>query len=150
MRKKKSQNSITKKPVKIIKKTKVVRSSRVPKTRNAGTQTEASFWSFIRAALRQKSRYWKPILKCKLAARRDYTGINKRQRFEYLCASCGRYFPEKEINVDHIIAAGSLKCGADLEGFIERLFCEEEGLQVLCEKCHTIKTEQDLKTLKVA
>ena len=47
-----------------------VRKPRVPRTRNAGTMTEAAFWSMIRSALRQKSRWWKPIAECKKLARR--------------------------------------------------------------------------------
>lgn len=115
----------------------------VPKPRNAGTMTESAFWSFIRSALRQKSRWWKPILQCKLAARRAYKGPNKRQKFEYQCAICEKWFQEKKINVDHIIPAGSLNCAADLPGFVERLFCEQDNLQVLCEKCHDEKTKTE-------
>ena len=63
----------------------VKKTSRVPKTRNAGTMTESAFWSFIRSALRQKSRWWKPITECKMKARRPYKGPNKRQKFEYQC-----------------------------------------------------------------
>jgi len=114
---------------------------KVAKPRNAGTMTESAFWSFIRSALRQKSRWWKPILQCKLAARRAYKGPNKRQKFEYQCATCKQWFQEKKINVDHIHPAGSLNCAADLPGFVERLFCEQDNLQVLCEKCHDIKTK---------
>ena len=66
--------------------TKTIKKPRVPKTRNAGTMTESAFWSFIRSALRQKSRWWKPITQAKLQARRPYKGPNKRQKFEYLCA----------------------------------------------------------------
>jgi len=122
---------------------KIRRSSkpRVARPRNAGTMTESAFWSFIRSALRQKSRWWKPILQCKYEARRPYKGPNKRQKFEYLCNSCGKWFPEKKINVDHIHPAGSLNCAADLPGFVERLFCEVDNLQVLCEKCHDEKTK---------
>ena len=116
---------------------------RVPKTRNAGTMTESAFWSFIRSALRQKSRWWKPITQCKQQARRPYKGPNKRQKFEYLCASCNKYHPDKKINVDHIIPAGSLNNANDLPGFVERLFCEIDNLQVLCEACHDIKTKND-------
>jgi 5-methylcytosine-specific restriction endonuclease McrA len=43
--------------------------------------------------------------------------------------------------VDHIIPAGTLTCSSDLAGFIERLFCEQENLQVLCERCHDAKTK---------
>lgn len=121
---------------------------KVPRTRNNGTMTESAFWSFIRSALRQKSRFWKPILQCKLNARRIYKGPNKRQKFEYLCKSCGKWFQEKKINVDHIRPAGSLNCAQDLPGFVERLFCEVDNLQVLCEKCHDkkTKTEKDEKS----
>jgi 5-methylcytosine-specific restriction endonuclease McrA len=117
------------------------RAARIPKTRNSGTMTESAFWSFIRSALRQKSRWWKPITECKMKARRPYKGPNKRQKFEYLCNSCKTWFPEKQINVDHIVGAGSLNCGQDLPGFVDRLFCEQDNLQVLCTTCHDHKTK---------
>lgn len=116
-----------------------------PKVRNAGTMTESAFWSFIRSALRQKSRWWKPITECKMKARRAYKGPSKRQKFEYQCNSCKEWFPEKQINVDHIKPAGSLNCKEDLAGFVERLFCEIDNLQVLCEKCHDVKTKLEKK-----
>jgi len=125
------------------KKTKTPKKPRVPKTRNAGTMTEAAFWSFIRSALRQKSRWWKPITECKTKARRPYRGPNKRQKYEYQCFLCKGWFAEKQINVDHIIPAGSLNCAQDLPGFVERLFCEQENLQVLCETCHDQKTKAE-------
>ncbi len=67
------------------KRKKVIRAVR---TRNAGTMTESAFWSFIRSALRQKSRWWKPITQCKQKSRRTYKGPNKRQKFEYQCNEC--------------------------------------------------------------
>jgi 5-methylcytosine-specific restriction endonuclease McrA len=115
----------------------------VPRTHNAGTMTESAFWSFIRSALRQKSRWWKPISIAKQKAKRAYKGKNKRQKFEYKCAGCGNYFPDKEVNVDHIIPAGKLNSYGDLPEFVRKLFCEEDNLQVLCKKCHDIKTKQD-------
>lgn len=115
----------------------------VPRTHNSGTMTESAFWSFIRSALRQKSRWWKPISIAKQKAKRAYKGKNKRQKFEYKCAGCGNYFPDKEVNVDHIIPAGKLNCYEDLPEFVRKLFCEEDNLQVLCKKCHDIKTKQD-------
>jgi 5-methylcytosine-specific restriction endonuclease McrA len=117
------------------------RASKVVKTRNAGTMTESAFWSFIRSALRQKSRWWKPITECKMKARRPYKGPNKRQKFEYQCNTCKLWFPEKKINVDHMVPAGSLNTGQDLPGFVDRLFCEQDNLQVLCEACHDKKTK---------
>jgi len=101
------------------------------------------FWSMIRATLRNKSRWWKPIALCKQKAKRKYTGVNKRQRWEYQCAKCKKWWAEKNINVDHIIPAGSLQCANDLPGFVERLFVEVEGLQVLCSNCHNLKTQSE-------
>ena len=121
----------------------------VEKSRCAGTMSEAMYWSFIRSALRQKSRWWKPISVCKEKARRAYKGTNKRQKYEYQCNSCKGYFPDKEINVDHIVPAGALNCGQDLPGFVERLFCEVEHLQVLCTECHNVKTQQERNDKKL-
>lgn len=119
------------------------------KPRNAGTMTEAAFWSFIRSALRQKSRWWKPISLCKQKARRNYKGPNKRQKYEYQCNYCKKWFADKNINVDHIIPAGTLTCANDLPGFVERLFVEVDGLQVLCSGCHNIKTQKEkIKKIK--
>ena len=129
-------------------KKKAVKTSRAVKTRCSGTMTESVFWGFIRTGLRQKSRWWKPITHCKLNAKRAYKGPIKRQRFEYQCANCKDWFPEKKINVDHIEPAGRLNCAQDLPGFVERLFCEVDKLQVLCKKCHDVKTKLDKKCLK--
>jgi len=114
-----------------------------PKTRNSGTMTESAFWSFIRSGLRQKSRWWKPITECKAKAKRPYKGPLKRQKFEYQCNQCKNWFPDKKINVDHIVPAGTLTCAQDLPGFVERLFCEVDNLQVLCTGCHDVKTQAE-------
>ena len=119
------------------------RVTKTVKTRNAGTMTESAFWSFIRSGLRQKSRFWKPITQCKMAARRAYKVPLKRQKFEYQCNVCNAWFPEKKINIDHIIPAGSLRSAQDLPGFVERLFCEVDNLQCICETCHNVKTKNE-------
>jgi len=125
------------------KRKKAVAKPKTLKTRNAGTMTESAFWSFIRSGLRQKSRFWKPITQCKMANRRTYKGPLKRQKFEYQCAECSQWFPDKKVNVDHIIPAGSLRCADDLPGFVERLFCEIDNLQILCSTCHNQKTQSE-------
>ena len=112
----------------------------IPKPRNNGTMTESAFWSFIRSSLRKASMYWKPLQQCKLEARRPSKNSNKRQKWEYQCAECTKWFKGEEIQVDHIIDAGSLKSADDLKGFIERCFVEAGGYQVLCKACHQIKT----------
>lgn len=116
---------------------------KVKKPYNAGTMTNTAFWGFIRSALRQKSRWWKPIQQVKQAAKRKYKGINKRQKFEYQCNNCKNWFADKNVQVDHIKPAGTLNCSADLPAFVETLFCEANNLQVLCTTCHNIKTQNE-------
>ena len=115
------------------------------KPRNNGTMTESGFWGFIRSALRQKSRWWKPILECKRLNRRPYKGSNKRQKWEVQCNICKGWFMDKNINVDHIIPVGTLKSAADLPLFVENLFCEIDNLQCACKKCHDGKTNNERK-----
>ena len=121
-------------------KKKVVKNPKVPRTRNNNTLTESAFWGFIRSTLRNASRWWKPIAQCKLNSRRTYKGVNKLQKWEYLCNHCNNWFMDKQVQVDHIIDCGTLTCSKDVAGFIERLFCEEQGFQTLCKECHQIKT----------
>lgn len=115
---------------------------------NCSTMTNAGFFGMIRAALRSKSRWYKPIALCKKLAKRPYKGPNKKQRFEYQCNLCKNWFPEKQVSVDHIIPAGKLSKFEDLPGFVQRLFVEVEGLQCLCSQCHSTKTLNDRLKLK--
>ena len=62
--------------------------TKLARERNAVTMTNAMLWSFIRSALINKSRWWKPITQCRMSARRPYKGTNKRQKFEYQCNQC--------------------------------------------------------------
>jgi 5-methylcytosine-specific restriction endonuclease McrA len=116
----------------------------VPKTRNAGTWTEAQYWSAVRSALRKGFRYWKPITQCKMQSRRAYKGPNKRQKWEYQCNHCKKWFMEKDIQIDHIIPVGTLTRSEDLPGFLRRLTVED-GFQTLCKPCHQIKTNEERK-----
>jgi 5-methylcytosine-specific restriction endonuclease McrA len=114
---------------------------RVARTRNAGTMTESQFWGMIRSSLRQKSRWWKPIAKAKEKARR--AAKKGKLKWEYQCNSCKGWFASKEVEVDHIIEAGSLRSYDDLAGFVERLFAEDlDSYQVLCKTCHKEKTHK--------
>lgn len=144
----KNKNELPATPKKKPVKPKAERKSRVEKPFNAGTMTSAAFFGMLKSALRGKSRYWKPSAKVKLAARRDYIGPNPRQRFEYQCNHCKSYFPDKEVQVDHIIPVGGLNCYEDLPEVVKRLFCTEDGLQVLCSGCHAVKSKDDLEAIK--
>lgn len=113
------------------------------KPRGNGRYTEAGFWGFIRSGLRNKSRRWSPIYDTLNAARRPSKSDNRRLKWEYRCAKCGDWYPQKMVAVDHIKPAGSLKSAADLPLFVENLFCEMDNLQVLCDTCHQLKSDKE-------
>lgn len=113
--------------------------------------TESFVLSRIRAVLRRLSIQMPSIRLAKLAARRKYTGPNRRQKFEYRCAACGQWFPEKHVQVDHIVPAGSMKTFEDVGPFARRLlFCSLSDLQVLCLKHHTEKTNAERAAARAA
>ena len=117
------------------------KTDRVERTRAGGEWTEAAFHSFIRSGLRQMSRRWPPLVRqAALRVRRKYVGSNRRLKWEYECECCHGWKPRKEIEIDHIVPCGSLKSLDDVQGFIERLFCEPELLRVLCAACHALRT----------
>ena len=108
-------------------------------------------FSKIRSALRGGSlKYASRYQALQSAKRNKPAGQEGKHRFVYLCNSCNASFTGKEVEVDHIIAAGSLTEYSDLPGYVERLFCEPEGLQVLCKPCHKLKTATDRAKIKAA
>ena len=111
------------------------------KTRNGNKWTEARFWSFVRSSLRGAFQRWGPKHEAKEMAKVQVEG--KPHKYEYICAECKDGFRATEVQVDHIVPAGSLKCYEDLPGFVEKLFCEKDGFQVLCKPCHNAKTQSE-------
>lgn len=105
--------------------------------------SEAQFWSFVRSGIRSKFQRYPPHFAVLEAAKRPSQSDNKRLKFEYQCAECKHWFPRTKVSDDHIVACGSLKCYADLPGFVERMAVGVAGRQVLCLPCHATKTAQD-------
>lgn len=88
----------------------------------------------IRSALRNISRFWKPI-----QAKRKSVSVGVGKARKYYCESCKSLV--SEIEIDHATPAGSLRSYEDLPGFCERLFVEDVSLLVaLCKPCHLEKT----------
>lgn len=106
------------------------------KTRNSGTMTEQAFWNMLRHTLRRRSIFWLPITQTRNDSRIPYKGPDKRRKFSYICEECNKEFPGKDVHVHHITPCGSLQNAADLPGFVSRLFCEKDGLKLLCKWCH--------------
>lgn len=122
---------------------------RVERTRNAGTWTEAQYFQKIRASLRTGFRFWKPIMLALQKASRPYRGKNKRQKVEYQCAQCKKWFLRKDVQVDHKIPCGSLNNYEDVVQFIKNLTIENpDSYQVLCKKDHGIKTLKEKEERK--
>ena len=101
-----------------------------------GTMTSSAFFSMIRSALRNKSRWYLSISVAKNRAKYPYIGTNKKRKWMYKCEKCFQLYDAKSINVHHSIECGSLNSFEDLPGFVERLFCNSDKLIVLCNDCH--------------
>jgi len=127
-----------------VAKTKTASKRIIPtKTRAGGEWTEARFIGFLRSGLRQMSRRWAPIARQALdAVKRKNQSDNKRMKWEYQCCECGGWFARKNVEVDHIVPCGSFRSLEQLQGFVERLFVEPDGLCVRCEECHQVRTNE--------
>ena len=65
---------------------------------------------------------------------------------QFVCKKCKKAFPQKEVSVDHKIPVVPLnKTLEDMsyDEIVERIFCKEANLQVLCRKCHLKKTKEE-------
>lgn len=119
---------------------KKVKNPRVPRTRAGNSWTEAQYWGFLRGIFRAGFKRY-PV-KYQVKAANKSKGKTGRG-YTYLCDSCGGWFKSSEVEVDHIIPAGQLKSYSDIPAFVERMFCEPDGLQLLCKDCHRIKTNRE-------
>lgn len=107
--------------------------------------SEAKFWAFVRSGLRAKWQRFPARYAALAQAKRAYVGDNKNQKWEYCCSACGQWFLQKDVAVDHIEPAGTLKTYSDLPTFVQKLFVGLDKLQVLCRVCHGIKTAEERK-----
>ena len=121
------------------------RRSKTPDFEEYPKWSEAKFFQFIRSGLRSKWTRWPPKFEVLNAARREYQGDNKRQKYEYKCAKCRKHYPQKEVSVDHIEPVGTLRSFDDLPEFCRRLFVGTSKLQLLCKRCHDKKTAAERK-----
>lgn len=121
------------------------KTNRVPRTRANDTWTEAQFWNFLTNNIRGIYRKWPPKYEARKRAQIPYEGPDKRRKWSYQCADCGGLFKGTEINVDHIQDCGKSTSWESLASWMELLFCEVDGLQVLCKPCHRKKTNASLR-----
>jgi len=115
--------------------------------RNGGGWTEGRYRAFVTSVLRSGFRRWPPKYKALAAA---YVGIlknkkTKRDAKHYKCAACKKNFPSTAVQVDHIAPVVPPAGFDSWDSYIERLFCEEGNLQVLCKPCHKVKSGTERK-----
>jgi len=112
--------------------------------------TEGRRKGFLTSVIRGGFRRWPPkylVLTSSCVGKK----INKatgRIASHYLCAYCLGEFPNKEVQVDHINPVVPSSGFTTWDDFINRLFCNEEQLQVLCKSCHAKKTKEENKQRK--
>jgi len=83
------------------------------------------------------------------ASSTTYT-VGRRKRVMYMCAICEKLHERKNVEVNHIAPAGSLKTYDDLPAFCEKLFVEDiTKLEVLCKPCHLAITAEQRKKVKL-
>ena len=123
-------------------KSRIGKTSRVPKTRATGTWTEAAFFGFLRSGLRNMSRRWRPlIMDALIAARRpSKSKKNLRLKWQFQCCRCLKWKSRKNVEVNHRIPVGSFNSMDQAGEYISRLFCEVEYLEVMCKRCHLQET----------
>lgn len=107
-------------------------------------KTEAAFWAWIRGQLR---RGWNrhPIKHLYIKQNR-YKAQGKRGKMVWHldCEQCGCPTPQTNIEIDHMIPAGSFTCKADIADFVERLYVVTfDTIRAVCRNCHEILTHQE-------
>jgi hypothetical protein len=87
---------------------------------------------FVKNGLRRLSYRW--------FGRFNALKASKLERNEYFCNICGVISGKKDIQLDHKIPVVLTTGWDDFDGYVERLFCLEDGYQVLCKACHSEKS----------
>lgn len=87
---------------------------------------------FIISLLRKGTYRW--------PERNEALKLAKVERGIYKCAMCNEIYKRKEVQIDHINPAVPLTGFDGFDNYIDRMFCERTGFQVLCTSCHDQKT----------
>jgi hypothetical protein len=109
------------------------------------TMSSSAFFSMIRSALRNQSRFFYSMKACRDRTKIPYTGINKRKKWWYTCETCHVPYDIKKMNVHHIEGCGKLTSFEDIPEFCKKLFCSSDKLLHLCENCHKSIHENNIK-----
>lgn len=100
--------------------------------------TQARFNSFVKSALRSASRRWPPKYECLNEA---CVGVKKnkstgRMAKHFKCNRCKKHFPQKEVEVNHIVPVVPITGFDSWDEVIKRMYCSKDLLEVVCIACH--------------
>ena len=115
-------------------------------TKKTKAWTDARHKAFIVSVLRSGTRRFPPKYQTLNEAKTEKK-INKksgRLAQHFLCNQCKEDYPQKDVEVDHIIPIVSPATGfTTWDDFIKGLFCDASNLQVLCKTCHLTKSKKE-------
>lgn len=122
----------------------------IKKTRNNGRWTESQFNSFIKGLLRRGSIRWGVRADVLNKAKRGKKVNKKTKRIamHYECNICHKLFPLSNMDVDHIIPIIKDEF-TSWDDVINKMYCEEDNLQVICKDCHKEKTKSETEKRKL-
>jgi len=115
---------------------------------NDNQWTHSRFNSFIKGLLRAGMRGWGPKHAVKKEAwvkRGVYRCRGYKKRWHHVPVTI-KQGKKRVVNVfvDHISPVIDPNKGfVSWDDTIDRMFCEKEGLQLLCKKCHDLKTSDE-------
>lgn len=103
----------------------------------------------IKGALRRvfsRSELRKKILEASIVMYSDPTRLRVKKWSK--CANCNLLHPTYQMEVDHkspVVKFDEKSIDLDANTLVDRIWCEERNLQVLCDSCHNIKTAAERK-----
>lgn len=111
------------------------------KQKNSPWKTESAFWSWLRGGLRRAIWNKHPLkLEFIKQNRTRIPGIKEgTTRWGGSCNLCSEIFPQSQLEVDHVVGNISLRSWDDLVQFVTHMAAPQD-LQLVCKKCHKIKS----------
>ena len=117
---------------------------------NGGQWTQSRYNSFVKSALRSASVKWPPrytVLNEAFVERAINPATGRLAKL-YRCHNCEGLFPQSSVEVNHIEAVIPVTGFDSWDGVVARMFCEKDGLEVVCKACHKLITQEENKQRK--
>lgn len=104
-----------------------------------------------RNAVKERAKVDKALYQCETCCTYCYEGTSDTNFANYLRVYKDNIVVKRRVEVDHIHPMIAIVSGWtwSWDDIINRLFCEEEGMQLLCELCHDEKTREENEQRKL-